>query len=263
MSETIRVMLVEDHAVVRQGLAALLGVEDDLEVVGAVGDGLAAIEMYRQQKPDVVLMDLQMPVMGGHEATRALRDLAGAEQMPVIALTAQPAHKLRALQAGARDFINKPFEFVEVELRIHHVLEMHLLHKQLEAQNRDLERLVQERTAALQESEARYRSLTELAADWYWEQNEAGTLTRMSGPIQELFSLPGLAETGSNRWNAEERQILQDNIEARRTFLDLLVHCHRPDGSQQQFRVSGEPIFDRTCRFVGYRGLGVEDRAYR
>ncbi len=219
--------------------------------------------LHRAHHYDLILLDLQMPELDGFGVMAQLLEDLGSTPLPVIALTAQPAHKLRALQAGARDFINKPFEFVEVELRIHHVLEMHLLHKQLEAQNRDLERLVQERTAALEESEARYRSLTELAADWYWEQNEAGTLTRMSGPIQELFSLPGLAETGSNRWNAEERQILQDNIEARRTFLDLLVHCHRPDGSQQQFRVSGEPIFDRTCRFVGYRGLGVEDRAYR
>jgi PAS domain-containing protein len=186
-------------------------------------------------------------------------------------LTAQPVHKLRALQAGARDFINKPFDAVEVKVRIHHMLEVRLLQKRLEAHNRDLERTVQERTTALRESEARYRSLTELAVDWYWEQNDAGAFTKVSGPVMELLGIDddvGVADTGgtgcsSGDWDAAERQALRDNIAARRPFLDFVMHRRRPDGSRQQFRISGQPMFDRHCRYIGYRGLGVEDRAVR
>jgi PAS domain-containing protein len=155
------------------------------------------------------------------------------------------------------------------------MLEVRLLQKKLEAHNRDLERTVQERTAELQESEARYRSLTELAVDWYWEQNDAGQLTKASGPVMELLGITEVADVAGGRtdvidardgvdtWDAAERQTLNDNIAARRPFLDFVMHCRRPDGSRRQYRISGQPMFDRHCRFIGYRGLGVEDRGFR
>jgi CheY-like chemotaxis protein len=246
--------------------------------------------LHRQHAYDLILLDLQMPGLDGFGVMEELVADCGHRRLPVIVLTAQPVHKLRALQAGARDFINKPFETVEVTVRIHHMLEMRLLHNKLEAHNRDLERTVQERTAELQESEARYRSLTELAVDWYWEQNASGTLTKASGPVMELLGITEAAAMvdggnesnaaraagrldesmeahdalqGIDNWDAAERQMLQDNITARRPFLDLIMHRKSADGSRQQFRISGEPMFDRHCRFIGYRGLGVEDHAYR
>ena len=78
---------------------------------------------------------------------------------------------MRALEAGAKDFISKPFDLVEVKTRIHNMLEVRLLYKQLENYNEMLEQTVQERTAELRDSEARFRSLAELASDWYWEQD--------------------------------------------------------------------------------------------
>ena len=107
MADSIRLMLVEDHAVVRQGLAALLGAEDGLEVVGAVGDGVAAIELYNRVKPDVVLMDLQMPKMGGVETIKKIR--VGHPAARVIVLTTFDGDEdiYRALQAGARAYLLK------------------------------------------------------------------------------------------------------------------------------------------------------------
>jgi CheY-like chemotaxis protein len=253
--------------------------------VSATLDPCAVGALHREHRYDLILLDLQMPGLDGFGVMAELAADMKSRVLPVIVLTAQPGHKLRALQAGARDFINKPFETVEVQVRIHHMLEVRLLHKELAAYSRDLERTVQERTAELQESEARYRSLTELAIDWYWEQNDTGNITRVSGPAMELlgvFDAAALAASGTtgsgtavaevstegidvqdarngvDSWGAEERQILKANIEARRPFLDLLMNRRRADGSLQQFRVSGEPMFDRTCRFTGYRGLGVE-----
>ena len=97
-------------------------------------------------------------------------------------ITAQPGHKLRALQAGAKDFVSKPFDLIEVQTRIHNMLEVRLLYKQLENYNKVLEQTVAERTAELRESEARFRRLTELASDWYWEQDEKGNFTKVYGP---------------------------------------------------------------------------------
>jgi two-component system NarL family response regulator len=73
MAERIRIMLVEDHQVVRQGLVALLSAMDDLEVVGSVGDGLDAVELFRGVQPDVTLIDLQLPKLGGVETIRRIR----------------------------------------------------------------------------------------------------------------------------------------------------------------------------------------------
>lgn len=225
--------------------------------------------LHRRDPYELILLDLQMPGMDGFQVMQGLKTSQADRYMPVIVLTAQPGHKLRALQAGARDFISKPFDLVEVKTRIRNMLEVRLLYRKLEDYNRRLEQVVQERTAELRESEARYRSLTELASDWYWEQDEAGAFTRVSGPVLEMLGLqvnafddntvPGgdVFVEGAG-WNRAQREALQAMITARQPFLDFLFSRTRPDGSQQQYRVSGEPMFNQACRFLGYRGIGVE-----
>jgi CheY-like chemotaxis protein len=222
--------------------------------------------MHRRHGYDLILLDLQMPAMDGFAVMEALKTSEADDYLPVIVLTAQPGHKLRALQAGAKDFISKPFDLVEVKTRIHNMLEVRLLYRQLEAHNEALEAAVQERTAELRESEARYRSLAELASDWYWEQDEFGEFTKVSGPVMEMLGIRvGLlvaegeqAAALDDGWNREERLGLQANIAARRPFLDLALNRTEADGTHRQYRVSGQPMFDQSCRFLGYRGIGVE-----
>ena len=220
--------------------------------------------LHRKNRYDLILLDLQMPGMDGFQVIEALKTNAEDSYLPVLVITAQPGHKLRALQAGARDFISKPFDLVEVKTRIRNMLEVRLLYNQLENSNKVLEQTVQERTAELRESEARYRSLTELASDWYWEQDEHGNFTKVSGPVLEMLGIrvDALAEnTGGARvdgWNEAERQALQETIAARQPFLDFVFSRTNADGSLQKFQVSGEPMFNQSCRFIGYRGIGVE-----
>jgi response regulator RpfG family c-di-GMP phosphodiesterase len=109
--------------------------------------------------------------------------------LPIIVLTAQPAHKLRALQAGAKDFISKPLDLLEVKTRIHNILEVRLLYKKLEGYNEVLDRTVRERTAELRVSEDRFRRLITLASDWYWEQSETGSFSQVSGPALEMIGI--------------------------------------------------------------------------
>jgi PAS domain S-box-containing protein len=223
--------------------------------------------LHRKNRYDLILLDLQMPGMDGFEVMEGLKTNDADGYLPVLVLTAQPGHKLRALQAGAKDFISKPFDLVEVKTRIHNMLEVRLLYKKLENYNKALEQTVQERTAELRESEARYRSLTELASDWYWEQDETGNFTRVSGPVLEMLGIrvdvlagdaSGVQVAG---WNEAERETLQATIAARQPFLDFAFSRVNADGSQQQFRVSGEPMFNQSSRFIGYRGIGVETTA--
>jgi PAS domain S-box-containing protein len=220
-------------------------------------------ELHSREQFDLILLDLQMPAMDGFEVMQELKNKFLDDYLPVIVLTAQPGHKLQALQAGAKDFISKPFDLLEVKTRIHNMLEVRLLYKQLAQFNDLLERTVLERTAQLRASEERYRRLTELASDWYWEQDENGQFTKVSGPVLEMLGIqvansPDTELTGASGWDERERSLLRLSIAAREPFLDFLFHRVNADGSVQQFRVSGEPAFNSLGRFLGYRGIGVE-----
>ncbi len=219
--------------------------------------------LHRKNSFDLILLDLQMPDMDGFQVMNELKCNDTDSYLPVIVLTAQPNHKLQALQAGAKDFISKPFDLLEVKTRINNMLEVRLLYKKLESYSRLLEYTVEERTAELRESEARFRSLAELASDWYWEQDENGIFTRVSGPVMEMLGMQDVHAVDASpnpyaSWNEAERAVLQANIAARQPFIDLILSRMNADGLRQQFRVSGEPMFDPTCRFSGYRGIGVE-----
>jgi len=219
--------------------------------------------LHRKNRYDLILLDLQMPGMDGFQVIEALKTNDADGYLPVLVITAQPGHKLRALQAGAKDFVAKPFDLVEVKTRIHNMLEVRLLYKRLESYSKVLEQTVLERTAELRESEARYRSLTELASDWYWEQDEHGTFTKVSGPVLEMLGIrvEALIDDGPvpvAGWNEAQREVLRATIADRQPFLDFLFSRVNADGSRQCFRVSGEPMFSQSCRFIGYRGIGVE-----
>ncbi len=220
--------------------------------------------LHRKNTYDLILLDLQMPVMDGFQLIEALKTNEADDYLSVLVITAQPAHKLRALQAGAKDFISKPFDLVEVKTRIHNLLEVRLLHNKLKDYNRLLEQTVSQRTAELHASEARYRSLLELASDWYWEQDVHGNFTKDSGPVMEILGINVNAQAGNgstqpaNGWNEADRKWLQTTIASRQPFLDYVFSRVHANGTQQEYRVSGEPIFNQSCSFIGYRGFGVQ-----
>lgn len=221
-------------------------------------------ELHRKQRFDLILLDLLMPGMDGFQVMEGLKDIETDSYLPVLVITAQPNHKLRALAAGAKDFISKPFDVVEVKTRIHNMLEVRLLYRKLENYNAELERAVLERTIELRISEARFRRLTELSSDWYWEQGEHGNFTEIYGPVLEMLGMreDGVQEETSNNqgqsWNEKERAPLDANLAARRPFLDLVYRRSNQNGTTQYFEVSGEPMFDATGRYTGYRGIGRE-----
>ncbi|MGO9949679.1 MAG: response regulator [Steroidobacteraceae bacterium] len=258
-----QILVVDDQSANVMLLTRMLD-EAGYRNVTATMNPLEVCALHRKNRYDLILLDLQMPGMDGFQVMEGLKTNEVDGYLPVIVLTAQPGHKLRALQAGAKDFISKPFDLVEVKTRIHNMIEVRLLYRQLEQFNVVLEKTVQERTAELRESEARYRSLTELASDWYWEQDESGSFTRVSGPVLEMLGIRVDTLMGDTRpppkdgWDETERQALQAKIGARQPFLDFTLSRANPDGSRQQFRISGEPMFNTACRFLGYRGIGVE-----
>jgi two-component system response regulator NreC len=107
MSAKIRILLADDHAVLRSGLDALLGLEDDFQVVGQAADGEEAVEKTRLLRPDVVVMDLAMPGMDGLEATRRIAALEIGARVLVLTSQTEDEFLLPVLEAGASGFVRK------------------------------------------------------------------------------------------------------------------------------------------------------------
>lgn len=114
LTGTIRVLCVDDHPLVRKGIASILANEADMELVGEANNGREAVEMFKQFKPDVVLMDLRMPDLDGTSATRMIRQ--EAPEARIIALTSYDGDQdiYRALEAGVRGYILKEMVHTEV-----------------------------------------------------------------------------------------------------------------------------------------------------
>jgi adenylate cyclase len=97
--------------------------------ISSTMDPLAVCELHHKNHYDLILLDLEMPGMDGFQVMEGLREEEADGYLPVLVITAQPSHKLRALELGAKDFISKPFDIEEVIIRVHNMLEVRLLYK--------------------------------------------------------------------------------------------------------------------------------------
>jgi len=154
---------------------------------------LEACELHRRHRYDLILLDLLMPGMDGFQVMEGLKAIEPDGYLPVIVITAQPDHKLRALKAGAKDFISKPFELPEVLARVHNMLEVRLLDKELHSHNDVLEQRVRERTAALKESYLETIFTMTLAAE-YRDEDTGAHVRRISYYCRELARMLGMDE---------------------------------------------------------------------
>jgi two-component system cell cycle response regulator len=123
-----RILIVDDLDANVQVLARML-VSAGYASVASTMDPLEVCELHRKHRYDLILLDLEMPVMDGFHVMEGLKEIEPEGYLPVLAVTAHPSHKLRALRGGAKDFISKPFDVSEVLMRVHNMLEVRLLHE--------------------------------------------------------------------------------------------------------------------------------------
>ena len=114
------------------------------ESIASTMDSGEVCELHRKHGYDLILLDLNMPDMDGFQVMEGLKEIEPDGYLPVIVITAQPDHKLRALQSGAKDFIKKPFELSELLARVHNMLEMSLLYREAKSHIKALEQKVKE-----------------------------------------------------------------------------------------------------------------------
>lgn len=133
-----KILIVDDKE------ANVLLLEGMLRVAGytcvqSTNDPTQVCELHRQNRYGLILLDLQMPIMDGFQVMECLKEIEADGYLPVLVITAQPGHKLRALQAGAKDFVSKPFDLAELQARVRNILEVRLYSKALKETVRDLE----------------------------------------------------------------------------------------------------------------------------
>ena len=146
-----RILIVDDQPVNVQLLEQLLA-QTGYTQVSSTLNPQTVCALHEQNNYDLILLDLKMPVMDGFQVMEELKKNSTDRYLPVIVLTAEPFHKLRALQAGAKDFISKPFDLVEVKTRIYNMIEVRLLYRKLENYSKLLELATQQITAELNEA---------------------------------------------------------------------------------------------------------------
>jgi serine phosphatase RsbU (regulator of sigma subunit) len=162
-----RILVVDDkEANVRliEGMLRIAGYTS----VESTTDPTAVCELHRKNRYALILLDLLMPGMDGFQVMEGLKEIETDGYLPVLVITAQPDHKLRALQAGAKDFVSKPFDMAELRARVHNILEVRLLHLESRNHSRVLEETVRELEASrevirLKTLEERKRREQELA----------------------------------------------------------------------------------------------------
>ncbi|HEY5491580.1 MAG TPA: sigma 54-interacting transcriptional regulator, partial [Gemmatimonadaceae bacterium] len=158
-------------------------------------DPQAVCALHRDNHFDLILLDLQMPGMDGFEVMEGLQAIETDGYIPVLVITAQPGHKQRALEAGAKDFVSKPFDRADVLVRVHNLLEVRLLYKQVANDNGVLEQTVQARTGELR------RANEQLVQDIEERKEAARSLKSAYAEIEQL----------KNRFQAESIYLQQDN----------------------------------------------------
>jgi serine phosphatase RsbU (regulator of sigma subunit) len=142
-----KILIVDDQAanvILLDGMLRIAGYTS----VESTTDPAEVCELHRKNRYALILLDLQMPLMDGFQVMEGLKEIEEDGYLPVLVITAQPAHKLRALEAGAKDFLGKPFDMGELRARVHNILEVRLLHLETKKYSQALEETVRQLEAS-------------------------------------------------------------------------------------------------------------------
>jgi PAS domain S-box-containing protein len=190
--------------------------------VSSTTDPFAVCGLHAANRYCLILLDLQMPGMDGFQVMEGLKEIEGGNDLPVLVITAQPGHKLRALRAGAKEFVSKPFDLAEVLVRVHNMLEVRLL--QLSATLRNLTRL---------ENSQRIAGIGD------WELEPGGNRLVWS---DEMYRILGIAPGAQPETAALERLVHPDDLALFREEMQRSAgeEPHRVEFEHRIIRPSGE-----------------------
>lgn len=275
-----RIFIIDDEPANLKLLDKMLK-KEGYEQRTLIQDPRQVIPHYQEQRPDLILLDINMPHLDGYEVMAQLKALNDPLLPPIVILTAQHSkdYLLRALEAGARDFISKPFDRNELFMRVANLLDAHLAHLLLHDQKNVLEELVNQRTQELRASHLRmvqrlgraaeYRDeetgghilrmshISELLAKAYGMDNYQCELMLHASPMHDVgkIGIPDAILKKPSRFEADEWQIMKEHAQIGAGLLDgdnselinlakeiALTHHEKWDGSGYPYGLKGEEI---------------------
>jgi PAS domain S-box-containing protein len=238
------ILIVDDQAANIMLLEQMLQGEG-YSAISSTRDPLVVCALHREHRYDLILLDLQMPGMDGFEVMEGLKEIEPNGFLPVLVITAQPGHKLRALRAGARDFVSKPFDLAEVLIRVHNMLEIRLLHQSEVLLNN-----------------ARLNNAQRIASLGDWEYVVAPHRLVWSDEIYRILGL--VRPAGPPDKNDFGRRIHPDDLELFRAAkklasdrgmrADFEYRIIRPDGAVRHIRQISEMSLDEHGQLTGESG---------
>jgi light-regulated signal transduction histidine kinase (bacteriophytochrome) len=238
-----KILVVDDQEAQVQLIKGMLRVAGYTSVESTT-DPYEVCELYRNNRYSLILLDLQMPGMDGFQVMEGLKGIEATGYLPVLVITAQPGHKLRALEAGAKDFVSKPFDQAELRARVHNILEVRLLHletknyskaleekvQELKRSNMDLERFAFVASHDLQEPlrmvtsfsqllARRFKGQLDKQADEYLEYIQTGT-NRMAALIDDLLSYSQIVHSTEKGVTVDCSAVLDQVLGSCRVIID-------------------------------------------
>jgi len=245
-----RILIVDDQETNVRLLNRILK-DAGYTLVSSTTNPWEVCELHRKYRYNLIVLDLQMPGFDGFEVMENLKEIEPEGYLPVLVITAQPAHKLRALEAGAKDFITKPFDQAEILMRIHNMLEVRLLQNEAKNYSEFLEQMLDERTAGLRESEVLFRQAVEACPSGMVMVDHGGKIVMVNTETERLFgyrrdellgqSVEILMPSGLRGQHAQHRTTFANRPQERRVAGRELSGC-RKDGIEFPVEIGLNPI---------------------
>ncbi len=246
-----RILIVDDQAANVRDLKRMLAAAGYTSIAATM-DSRTVCKLHRRNRYDIVLLDLQMPDLDGFQIMQGLLEPEVDDFLPILLIAPKPSDKMRALQAGAKDFISKPFDQAEVLMRVHNMLEVRMLHVAAKNYGEFLEQMVDERTATLRDSEELFRQAVEACPSGMVMTDHDGKMVMVNTETERLFGyrrdellgqpIEILVPSGLRHRHAQHRANFACRPEERRVGGSRELSGLRKDGTEFPVEIGINPI---------------------
>jgi PAS domain S-box-containing protein len=258
-----RILIVDDQEASIALLKLMLGGAGFTSVTSTT-DAREVCDLHRKHRYDLILLDLLMPGMYGFQVIEGLKEIETDGDLPILVISAQPDYKMRAIEAGAKEFITKPFKRAEVLSHVHNMLQARLAQKAAHAVMSAAEQAVHERSARLRESEELFRQIVTCSPDALWIRDLKGELIHYFSPAWEAVTGQNLAagDLPDKLFAAvhpdDLQRIMIETENLPHGGVDLECRIVRPGGAVGWVHLRTFPIRDSMQQIVQIAGI-LED----